>query len=209
MPEARTYNRACRHSRFPHGGRPVPVTLKNESRAEQMVTFLNYLAWARGPDGGERADLEPADLGALAKYVVRNGDEPKDAENNINLNLVELDITEVPEESLVAELIREVTLEGVRDELPHSITVVVEEMGLREDRAEDKPLLDIFASLIVERDSQKGIIIGHRGSRLRTIGEAARHQIEALLGTPVYLDLRVKVLKEWQRDPKHLNRLGF
>ena len=119
------------------------------------------------------------------------------------------DITDEPEETLVAELIREVTLEGVRDELPHSITVVVEEMGLREDRPDDKPLLDIFASLIVERDSQKGIIIGHRGSRLRTIGEAARHQIEALLGTPVYLDLRVKVLKEWQRDPKHLNRLGF
>ncbi|HEY5821057.1 MAG TPA: GTPase Era [Propionibacteriaceae bacterium] len=119
------------------------------------------------------------------------------------------DITDEPEETLVAELIREVALEGVRDELPHSITVVVEEMGMREDRSPDKPLLDIFASMIVERDSQKGIIIGHRGSRLREIGEAARHQIEALLGTPVYLDLRVKVLKEWQRDPKHLNRLGF
>jgi GTP-binding protein Era len=85
----------------------------------------------------------------------------------------------------------------------------VEEMGLRDDRPPDKPLLEIYASLIVERDSQKGIVIGHRGTRLREIGAAARNQIEALLGTPVYLDLRVKVLKEWQRDAKHLNRLGF
>jgi len=119
------------------------------------------------------------------------------------------EITDEPEETLVAELIREVALEGVRDELPHSITVAIEEMGLRDGRPDHKPLLDIFASMIVERDSQKGIMIGHRGARLKEIGEAARHQIEALLGTPVYLDLRVKVLKEWQRDAKHLNRLGF
>lgn len=119
------------------------------------------------------------------------------------------EITDQPEETLVAELIREAALEGVREELPHSITVTVEEMGLRDDRPADKPLLDVYASLIVERDSQKGIVIGHRGSRLREIGATGRHQIEALLGTPVYLDLRVKVLKEWQRDPKHLNRLGF
>ncbi len=119
------------------------------------------------------------------------------------------EITDEPEETLIAELIREAALEGVRDELPHSITVTIEEMGLREGRDADRPLMDIFASMIVERDSQKGIIIGHRGSRLREIGAASRRQIEALLGTPVYLDLRVKVLKEWQRDPKHLNRLGF
>ena len=84
------------------------------------------------------------------------------------------EITDEPEETLVAELIREAALEGVRDELPHSITVVVEEMGLREDRPADKPLLDVYASMIVERDSQKGIIIGHQGSRLRDIGAAAR-----------------------------------
>jgi GTP-binding protein Era len=119
------------------------------------------------------------------------------------------EITDEPEETLVAELIREAALEGVHDELPHSITVVVEEMGLRADRPADKPLLDVYASMIVERDSQKGIVIGHRGSRLRDIGAAARGQIEAMLGTPVYLDLRVKVLKEWQRDPKYLKRLGF
>ncbi len=119
------------------------------------------------------------------------------------------EITDEPEETLVAELIREAVLERVRDELPHSITVVVEEMGLREDRPADKPLLDIYASMIVERDSQKGIIIGHQGARLRDLGAAARAQIETMLGTPVYLDLRVKVLKDWQRDPKHLKRLGF
>jgi GTPase len=119
------------------------------------------------------------------------------------------EITDEPEEALVAELIREAALEGVHDELPHSITVTVEEMGLREGRPVDQPLLDIYASMIVERNSQKGIVIGHRGSRLRDIGAAARHQIEAILGTPVYLDLRVKVLKEWQRDAKQLNRLGF
>ena len=118
-------------------------------------------------------------------------------------------LTDEPEETLVAELIREAALDGVREELPHSITVSVDEMKLRPDRSADKPLLDVFASMIVERDSQKGILIGHRGSRLREIGAAARQQIEALLGTPIYLDLRVKVLKEWQRNPKHLNRLGF
>ena len=119
------------------------------------------------------------------------------------------EVTDEPEETLVAELIRESVLETVRDELPHSITVAIEEMGLREGRPADKPLLDVFASMIVERDSQKGIIIGHRGERLRDIGEKSRRQIEVLLGTPVYLDLRIKVLKEWQRNPKHLNRLGF
>jgi GTP-binding protein Era len=119
------------------------------------------------------------------------------------------ELTDAPEETLVAELIREAALEGVRDELPHSIAVVVEEMGLREDRPADRPLLDIHANLFVERSSQKGIVIGHKGSRLRQVGSDARAQIEALLGTPVYLDLHVKIAKDWQRDPKQLRRLGF
>lgn len=80
------------------GNRVTMVTLANEARAEQMVVYLNYLAWARGPDGGERANLAPATLGGLAKYVAKNDHEPLDSENNINLNLIELDITEVPEE---------------------------------------------------------------------------------------------------------------
>ena len=119
------------------------------------------------------------------------------------------DLTDAPEEILAAELVREAALDGVRDELPHSIAVVVEEMGLRADRPADKPLLDISATLYVERSSQKGIVIGHQGSRLRKVGTAARQQIEALLGTPVYLDLHVKIAKDWQRDPKQLRRLGF
>jgi GTP-binding protein Era len=119
------------------------------------------------------------------------------------------ELTDSPEESIAAELIREAALEGVRDELPHSIAVVVEEMALREGRPADRPLLDIHANLFVERQSQKGIVIGHKGARLREVGTAARQQIEAMLGTPVYLDLHVKVAKDWQRDPRQLRRLGF
>ncbi len=119
------------------------------------------------------------------------------------------DLTDAPEEVLVAELIREAALEGVRDELPHSIAVVVEEMGPREGRPAGAPMLDVHANLFVERSSQKGIVIGHRGARLKQVGSDARRQIEALLGTPVYLDLHVKIAKDWQRDPKQLRRLGF
>ncbi|GAB2458924.1 GTPase Era [Nocardioides hungaricus] len=119
------------------------------------------------------------------------------------------DLTDAPEEILVAELVREAALDGLRDELPHSVAVIVEEMSLRENRPEDRPLLDIHANVYVERDSQKGIIIGPQGSRLRTIGTNSRKQIEALLGTPVYLDLHVKVAKDWQRDPRQLRKLGF
>ena len=119
------------------------------------------------------------------------------------------ELTDEPEETLVAELVREAALEGVHDELPHSIAVVVEEMIPREDRPDDRPMLDVHVNLYVERDSQKAIVIGRKGARLREVGTRARTQIEALLGTPVYLDLHVKVAKDWQRDPKQLGRLGF
>ena len=119
------------------------------------------------------------------------------------------DLTDEPEQVMVAELIREAALEGVRDELPHSIAVVVEEMLPREDRPADRPLLDIHANIFLERPSQKGIVIGPKGKRLKEVGSASRKHIEALLGTPVYLDLHVKVAKDWQRDPKQLRRLGF
>ena len=118
-------------------------------------------------------------------------------------------VTDEPTEMRIAELIRESALEGVRDELPHSITVIIDEMRLREGRPENKPLMEVFASMVVERDSQKGILIGFQGVRLKEVGTAARAQISALLGMPVHLDLHIKVLKEWQRDAKHLNRLGF
>ncbi|HWM58856.1 MAG TPA: GTPase Era [Pseudonocardia sp.] len=116
------------------------------------------------------------------------------------------ELTDEPEETLVAELIREAALEGVRDELPHSIAVVIEEMVPREGRDD---LLDVRANVYVERSSQKGIVIGRGGERLRQVGTDARRQIEALLGTRIYLDLHVKVAKDWQRDPKQLRKLGF
>ena len=121
------------------------------------------------------------------------------------------EVTDEPEDIRIAEFIREAALEGVRDELPHSIAVVVEEMTEREQEADDPrvPILEIQAQLYVERDSQKGIIIGKGGSRLRDVGATARADIERLLGRRVFLDLHVKVAKEWQRDPKQLGRLGF
>jgi GTPase len=116
------------------------------------------------------------------------------------------ELTDEPEELLMAELIREAALEGVRDELPHSLAVVIDEIEAREGRDD---LIDVRAILYVERDSQKGIVIGKGGARLREVGTAARAQIEKLLGTKIYLDLRVKVAKNWQSDPKQLGRLGF
>ncbi len=116
------------------------------------------------------------------------------------------ELTDEPEQQLVAELIREAILEGVRDELPHSIAVVVEEMAPRPGRDD---LLDVHALMYVERSSQKAIVIGAKGARLKEVGSQARRQIEALLGVRVYLDLRIKIAKDWQRDPKQLRRLGF
>ena len=117
--------------------------------------------------------------------------------------------TDEPADIFVAELIREAALRGVQDELPHSIAVVVEEITPREDRPQDRPLTDIHAVIYVERDSQKAIVIGKKGERLRTVGSQARLEIEKFLGVPVFLDLRVKVATDWQRDPKQLRRLGF
>jgi GTP-binding protein Era len=115
------------------------------------------------------------------------------------------ELTDEPEEVLVAELVREAALEGVRDELPHSLAVTVEEM--RRDGAKD--LVVVHATVHVERRSQKPIVLGAGGARLKAVGVAARRQLEALLGTRVYLDLHVSVLPDWQRDPRQLRRLGF
>jgi GTP-binding protein Era len=112
-------------------------------------------------------------------------------------------VTEEPEQVLVAELIREAALEGVRDELPHSIAVVVEET------LPEEHITKIYADIYVERQSQKAIVIGARGSRLKDVGTRARQEIEALLGTKVFLSLHVRVAKDWQRDPKQLRKLGF
>jgi GTP-binding protein Era len=113
------------------------------------------------------------------------------------------EVTDVPLEDRVSELVREQALAVTREEVPHSVAVVVEDLEREGD------LTRVHAMLVVERDSQKGIVIGHGGQTLKTIGSRAREEIEALLGTRVYLDLRVKVVKEWQRDPKALRRLGF
>lgn len=113
--------------------------------------------------------------------------------------------TEESLEDRICELIREASLEGVEDELPHSLAVTIDEMGQREG----KDIFDIHANIHVERDSQKGIIIGKGGSRLKDIGSKARPEIEKLVGGRVFLGIRVKVAQDWQRDPKQLGRLGF
>ena len=114
-------------------------------------------------------------------------------------------VTDETLESRIAELVREAALEGVSDELPHSLAVTIDDMVDRDD----KDLLEIYANLWVERDSQKGIVIGHKGSRLQDVGARARAEIETLVGRQVFLSMRVKVAREWQRDPKQLGRLGF
>ena len=105
----------------------------------------------------------------------------------------------------VAELVREQAIIRMREEVPHSVAVLVDEMGTG-SRAD---LTLIHATIYVERDSQKGIVIGHHGAMLRDIGAHARPQIEALVGTDVYLDLRVKLLKDWQGNPRSLDRRGY
>lgn len=109
-----------------------------------------------------------------------------------------------PEQQLIGEIVREKFLERLREELPHSLTVMVREM-------EERPngVLYVDAVLIVERESQKGIVIGKGGDLISLAGSEARREIEALLGTRVYLDLRVRVEKDWQRSPQLLDRLGF
>jgi GTP-binding protein Era len=115
-------------------------------------------------------------------------------------------LTDEPEQHLLAELIREKALAMVRDELPHSVAVLVDEL---EPSADNPEVLVVRATLFVERASQKPIVLGRGGTVLREIGTRARAELEALLGTRVYLDLHVKVAKEWQRDPRQLARLGF
>jgi GTP-binding protein Era len=176
------------------------VTKTDEAPPEQVAAQLAAVA-----ELGEWADIVPVSavtgfqLGVLTDVLVSHlplGQPLYPAG----------ELTDEPERVLVAELIREAALEGVRDELPHSIAVVVEEMGPRAGRDD---LIDVHAELYVERPSQKSIVIGAKGARLKEVGTRARQQIEALLGAKVYLDLRIKVAKDWQRDPKQLRRLGF
>lgn len=167
-----------------------------EEIAEQLVAMSGLLDFAELVPVSAVDDFQ---LDVLADLLVRQLPEGPQLYPGGEL-------TDEPEQTLVAELIREAALEGVRDELPHSIAVTVEEMIPREGRDD---FLDVHALLYVERSSQKGIILGHRGERLREVGTTARKHIEALLGSKIYLDLHVKVAKDWQRDPKQLRRLGF
>jgi len=111
-------------------------------------------------------------------------------------------------QQLICELIREAAMRDAREELPHSIMVTIDEMAEREEKG-SRPFFDIHATIHVERDSQTGIILGHQGERLKDIGMRARKDIERELGARIFLGLHVKVSKEWQRDPKLLERLGF
>ena len=113
--------------------------------------------------------------------------------------------TDQAEELMFADLIREAAIEELYEELPHSVMVTIEEMGERENGK----IFDISATLHVERDSQKGIIIGPQGSKLKAIGTLARKSIENIVGMQVFLQIHVKVSKEWQTDPKLLAKLGF
>ncbi|GAA3387886.1 GTPase Era [Cryptosporangium minutisporangium] len=164
--------------------------------AEQLLAVSQLGEFAEvvpvSAKSGEQVGLL-ADL--LAKYLPESPPLYPDGE-----------LTDEPEQVMVAELIREAALEGVRDELPHSLAVVVEEMEPREGRDD---LLDVHATVFVERPSQKAIVLGAGGERIKHVGSTSRRHIEALLGTRIYLDLRVKVAKDWQRDPRQLRRLGF
>lgn len=114
-------------------------------------------------------------------------------------------VTDESIEARICEFIREAALEGVHEELPHSLAVTIDEMSEREDGS----MIDIHANLWVERDSQKGIVIGKGGARLKNVGAVSRKEIERLLGKKVFLGIRVKVAPDWQRDPKQLGKLGF
>ncbi|MEX5631831.1 GTPase Era [Parafrankia sp. FMc2] len=201
------------------GDRFIAEELGRLARRTPVVAILTKVDKVGDPDRVGARLLEVTGLGDFAEIV------PVSAVSSFQVGTLadvlvarlpegprlypEGELTDEPEQVMVAELVREAALEGVRDELPHSLAVVVEEMIPREDRPADRPLLDVHVNVFVERPSQKAIIIGAGGSRLRDVGTRARTQIEALLGTPIYLDLHVKVAKDWQRDPKQLRRLGF
>jgi GTP-binding protein Era len=183
-------------------GTPVVAIVTKTDEARQEAVAEQLLAVS---ELGDWADIIPVSatggyqLDELAEVLISHLPEGPPL-------YLDGELTDEPEQVMVAELIREAALDGVRDELPHSIAVVVEEMG---PRAGTDDLTDVYAELYIERQSQKAIVIGTGGARLKQVGTRARKQIEALLGTRVYLDLHVKIAKEWQRDPKQLRRLGF
>jgi GTP-binding protein Era len=201
------------------GDRFIAEELARLPKRTPVVAILTKIDLVRDPDRVGARLLETAQLGDFAEIVPVSAVSSHQLDTLADLLVGRLpagpalypdgELTDEPELVMVAELVREAALEGVRDELPHSLAVVVEEMLPRADRPADRPLLDVRVNVFVERPSQKAIVIGTGGSRLKEVGTRARHQIEALLGTPVFLDLHVKVAKDWQRDPRQLRRLGF
>ena len=111
-------------------------------------------------------------------------------------------------EQLICEFIREAALQDVREELPHSIVVTIDEFGEREEKG-SRPFYDVHATIPVERDTQRAILLGHQGTRLKEIGIRARADIERALVAKIFLGLHIKVSKEWQRDARMLDKLGF
>lgn len=185
---------------FPQAKKIALVTKTDSAKPEQVAQQLlaiNELAeWSAvipvSALGGANTDVLVAELIALMPPS-EHPLYPEDAHTDESV------------EDRIAELVREAALEGVSDELPHSIAVTVDDIIDRED----SDITDVYVNLFVERDSQKGIIIGAKGARLKEVGQRARAEIEPLLGRRIYLSIRVKVAKEWQRDPKYLGRLGF
>src|ERR1035437_5145532 len=182
-----------------------PMMMDGLGQTEYMYSLMAsvtmpFMPWSSGRISSKEEQLQ-ADISGtslLASYLPRS---PMLYPDGV--------LTDEPEIIMIAELVREAALEGLDDEMPHSLAVVVEEMLARAGRLEISPMLDVRVNVFVERSSQKAIIIGKGGSRLRDVGTTARKGIEALLGQRIYLDLHVKVAKDWQRDPKQLQRLGF
>ncbi|HEY1105647.1 MAG TPA: GTPase Era [Agromyces sp.] len=185
---------------YPHAKKVAIVTKTDATSkakvAEQLLAVSELRDWAAiipvSAPRGEQLDVLVAELLSL----MPESDQPLYPAEA----LTDEDVTD-----RIAEFVREAALEGVSDELPHSIAVTVDDMVERDD----KDLVEIYANVFVERDSQKGIIIGKGGARLKEVGARARGEIERLLGRKVFLALHVKVAKDWQRDPKQLRRLGF
>lgn len=187
-------------AQFPRAKKVALVTKTDRAKAEQIAAQLLAVDALAEWDavipvsalGGSNTDVLVSELIALMPPT----EQPLYPEETI---------TDEALDDRIAELVREAALEGVSDELPHSIAVTVEDILEREE----SDVTDVYVNLYVERDSQKGIIIGAKGARLRDVGQKARAQIEPLIGGRVYLSIQVKVAKEWQRDPKYLGRLGF
>jgi GTP-binding protein Era len=168
--------------------------------------------------GAQLGELASGALGAFDAYVplsARTGDGLDALVSELEARLPEGPsyyppgaVSDQPESFLAAELVREQLLAGARDELPHSITVSVDEVEERTTNA-GEPLLALRCIVRVERDSQKGIVIGRGGERLKLAGRAARLELEALLGTRVHLETHVKVDPDWQRRAHALDRLGY